>query len=357
MDSTVRRGQERYDIYCTPCHDSAGTGKGTVSRAEWRRRRASTKSASARCLTPAVREHQQRHSQHARLQLFDSGERPLAICHLRAALELSQVGSSDRERRQSQTAWPPSSESPRYGLGKRLEDAAAVAAIGVLVAIAGAFMQSERFAFSYLYCFITVMTIWLGSVFFVLIQPSPVAGWSVTVRRTSSSSSLCGGPADLFLPLLAHLDTLYPWWNHHGCGERGRTRPGSRRAPVKRIERDDPHVVRGTAVIRPMMHASAAHVGRRSARRRPTHLLDRSCSTRSRVPEPGLLLRGALRLLRHLAVAGVALFRKSVAQDATRDMKYTNDSGSSRPTRRSVRDVADVCGLRLGDVARAELVL
>ena len=26
----INRGQERYNIYCTPCHDAAGTGKGTV---------------------------------------------------------------------------------------------------------------------------------------------------------------------------------------------------------------------------------------------------------------------------------------------------------------------------------------
>src|SRR2546422_214985 len=26
----VRRGQERYGIYCTPCHDRVGTGKGMI---------------------------------------------------------------------------------------------------------------------------------------------------------------------------------------------------------------------------------------------------------------------------------------------------------------------------------------
>lgn len=30
MDAAVHRGQERYNIYCRPCHDAAGTGKGTV---------------------------------------------------------------------------------------------------------------------------------------------------------------------------------------------------------------------------------------------------------------------------------------------------------------------------------------
>lgn len=32
----MRRGQQRYGIYCTPCHDNAGYGKGPVTlRAQW----------------------------------------------------------------------------------------------------------------------------------------------------------------------------------------------------------------------------------------------------------------------------------------------------------------------------------
>jgi mono/diheme cytochrome c family protein len=30
MDAAVHRGQERFNIYCRPCHDGAGTGKGTA---------------------------------------------------------------------------------------------------------------------------------------------------------------------------------------------------------------------------------------------------------------------------------------------------------------------------------------
>ncbi len=29
-DAAIHRGQSRYDIYCVPCHDGAGTGKGTA---------------------------------------------------------------------------------------------------------------------------------------------------------------------------------------------------------------------------------------------------------------------------------------------------------------------------------------
>lgn len=31
----LRRGQERYDIYCAPCHDTAGYGKGPVVLRNW----------------------------------------------------------------------------------------------------------------------------------------------------------------------------------------------------------------------------------------------------------------------------------------------------------------------------------
>jgi mono/diheme cytochrome c family protein len=31
-EATLRRGQERFNIYCTPCHDRTGSGQGTVVR-------------------------------------------------------------------------------------------------------------------------------------------------------------------------------------------------------------------------------------------------------------------------------------------------------------------------------------
>ncbi len=31
-DKMVQRGQERFNIYCTPCHDKGGNGRGTVAR-------------------------------------------------------------------------------------------------------------------------------------------------------------------------------------------------------------------------------------------------------------------------------------------------------------------------------------
>jgi hypothetical protein len=30
LDASIKRGQDRFNIYCRPCHDGAGTGQGTV---------------------------------------------------------------------------------------------------------------------------------------------------------------------------------------------------------------------------------------------------------------------------------------------------------------------------------------
>jgi len=96
---------------------------------------------------------------------------------------------------------------------------ALVAVIGIIVAGAGFSLQSERFGFSYLYAFITVFTLWLGSVFFVLIQHLTGSGWSVSVRR--AAEFLVSGVVVLpflFLPLLTQLKTLYPWWSADHSG-------------------------------------------------------------------------------------------------------------------------------------------
>jgi hypothetical protein len=100
--------------------------------------------------------------------------------------------------------------------------AAGVGGLGGACAIAGYFIDPRRFAFAYLMGFLTVLTMALGSTFFVLLQHLTSAGWSVTVRR-ASEFFVAGAiiiPV-LALPNLLGLNELYPWW-HHGHEERGR---------------------------------------------------------------------------------------------------------------------------------------
>jgi hypothetical protein len=91
--------------------------------------------------------------------------------------------------------------------------AAGVGGLGAVCAVAGYLMDPRRFAFAYLMGFLTVLTMALGSTFFVLVQHLTGAGWSVTVRR-ASEFFVAGAiilPV-LALPNLLSMGELYPWW-------------------------------------------------------------------------------------------------------------------------------------------------
>src|SRR4051812_46892744 len=108
--------------------------------------------------------------------------------------------------------------------------AAGVGALGAVCAVAGYAIDPRRFAFAYLMGFLTVLTMVLGSMFFVLLQHLTGAGWSVTVRRTSEFF-VAGA---IIIPVLAFpnllsLGELYPWWqqSHGARGHEVQGHPGS----------------------------------------------------------------------------------------------------------------------------------
>jgi hypothetical protein len=98
--------------------------------------------------------------------------------------------------------------------------AATLAAIGFVVGGVGYTLDARRFAFSYMVGFVMVLTMGLGSIFFVLIQHLTSAGWSVTVRRASEffAAGMIVVPL-LALPNLLGLSELYPWWQHGQHGQ------------------------------------------------------------------------------------------------------------------------------------------
>jgi hypothetical protein len=199
--------------------------------------------------------------------------------------------------------------------------AAVVAAIGVAGAIAGSVVQSDRFAFSYLYAFVIVMTLWLGSIFFILIQHLTAAGWSVSVRRSAEffASGVIVLPF-LFAPLLFQLDKLYPWWTFHAA-ETGvaHSQEGPTNAPGAHDER---HVVRGSATDpENAAHTQAlAHHGEHG----PHHLIEQKIlSQKTWFLNHGFFF---LRMLAYFGIwlwLGLTLFGKSVAQDRTGDKQLT----------------------------------
>ena len=100
---------------------------------------------------------------------------------------------------------------------------AGIGAVGLLGAGAGFATDPRRFAFSWLFAFITVLALALGSLFFVLIQRLTSAGWSVTVRRTAeffASGLVIMIP--LFIPVIMSMGHLFPWLGGgHGGGHEG----------------------------------------------------------------------------------------------------------------------------------------
>lgn len=93
--------------------------------------------------------------------------------------------------------------------------------LGLVGAGAGFATDPRRFAFSWLFGFVTVLTVCFGTLFFVLFQRLTSAGWSVTVRRTAEffgTGILIMLP--LFVPVLVTMNHLFPWLEaHHESGE------------------------------------------------------------------------------------------------------------------------------------------
>jgi hypothetical protein len=90
----------------------------------------------------------------------------------------------------------------------------AVGGIGTLATIAMMMgHDGNRAKFSYLFAFMTVLSIALASLGFVLIQHVTRAGWSAVVRRVAETSAATLPLfAVLFLPILIFgFHDLYPW--------------------------------------------------------------------------------------------------------------------------------------------------
>jgi hypothetical protein len=217
------------------------------------------------------------------------------------------AGGEDRAARAGEYRVPVSSP-----LARAWKVAAAVGGLGVACAIAGYAVDHRRFAFAYLMGFLTVLTMALGSTFFVLLQHLTGSGWSVTVRR-ASEFFVAGA---IIIPVLAFpnllsMGELYPWWQHH----REQRAHEVNVAPV--TEEGQPPVAGQTRE-----HAAAAERGKRQ--HGPEHALhEATLEKKLGYLEPTFfLIRGALYLLVWLWVS-TRLFRYSTNQDASGDPSWT----------------------------------
>ena len=89
---------------------------------------------------------------------------------------------------------------------------AGIGALGAVGAGLGFASDPRRFAYSWMFAYVTCLAIALGSIFFVLVQRLTSAGWSVTVRRTAEFFGygiLVMIP--LFIPILMSMGHLFPF--------------------------------------------------------------------------------------------------------------------------------------------------
>lgn len=191
--------------------------------------------------------------------------------------------------------------------------AAALGAVGVIVAGAGFAADPRRFAFSSLLGFAAVMTISLGSIFFVLVQHLTGSGWSVTVRRTAEflASGMVVVPLLLLPMALVGTKHLYPWWGHtdgtaaHAQDEHAA--PGG-------VEEGEPEPSAAHAV-----EGAAGH-----AQHSPEHAMHQKILDKKRAFLNTPFFYG--RMLVYFAIwifLALSLFRQSVAQDADGDLRWT----------------------------------
>ena len=96
---------------------------------------------------------------------------------------------------------------------------ATIGFLGILGGGAAFTMDPRRFAFSWMFAYVTCLSIALGSIFFVLIQRLTSAHWSVTVRRTAEFFGYgILALIPLFIPVLMSMGHLFPWLHaDHGA--------------------------------------------------------------------------------------------------------------------------------------------
>jgi hypothetical protein len=102
--------------------------------------------------------------------------------------------------------------SPSSALGRLYRTVGAIGVVALAVSLFGAVVEPERFGYSYLFAFFTVLSVAVGALFFVLVQHLTASSWSITVRRTSELL-MRGMPVFLVLvvPVLVFTHRLYPW--------------------------------------------------------------------------------------------------------------------------------------------------
>lgn len=197
--------------------------------------------------------------------------------------------------------------------------AAVCGVLGLALALFGWSIDPHRFAFSWLFAFVTFLTLALGAIFFVGIQFLTVAYWSVTVRRTAEFFA-AGVPifALLFIPLAlpSTVTTLYEWHSHGA--EHGEAEEGGEHATGESL------LGASVAQAQPAQPEEAQVVASEAGAHGPQHALHGALLEHKHgwLNYEFWLARAALYLLIWI-ILGVWLFRSSITQDRTKDVMIT----------------------------------
>ncbi len=212
--------------------------------------------------------------------------------------------------------------------------AAAVGAVGALLAAAGFVTDPHRFGFAYLFAFMTVLTFVLGAMFLVIAQHLTLGHWGVTTRRIVEIVMMGSVVvAVLALPLIGGVAAgklhLYDEWakageHHEGAhGEGGHGDHG---------QAGHEH---GTAPA--LFGAATAHAddGAAEAEHAPEHTPFEAKAHHELLAKkqgwlnvPFWAMRGIFYLLVWIGIA-LFYFTNSTKQDETRDPKHTRKMNSA----------------------------
>lgn len=238
---------------------------------------------------------------------------------------------------------------------------AGIGALGLAGAAFGFTVDPRRFAFSWLFAFVTCLAVALGCIFFVLIQRLTSAGWSVTVRRTAEFFSYgILALIPLFIPILMSTSYLWPFLGgaHGEHGEAGKHEGGhsaitliapahaqTHQGSSPAADHADPQIHKGTGtsahgagehggpggVGADMPHANAAPAGGHGGSEAQAHaeheahglIHGETMAKKSGYLSKNFFYGRAVFYFLVWALLAVRLFGDSAKQDTTKDPKLT----------------------------------
>lgn len=207
--------------------------------------------------------------------------------------------------------------------------AAGVGALGLLGVGAGFASDPKRLAFSYLFAFMAVLVLAIGTLFFVVIQHISAAHWSVGVRRTAEF--FMGGLsalAVLFLPLFA-LMQYFPQWEHFGHGS---SHGASAQTAAHGGEHGQAQQGHGTEHGGEHGQRAAGHTSSYELETQGIHHVHHETLEKKKLwfEKPFFFIRQAIYLLAWVLLSR-RFFKLSTDQDKSKDKKITVTAARSAP--------------------------